>query len=271
MKQTDTSMWLKLLIVSTYILMITVNALANILPINGQTTGEVSAKYDNLFAPAGFTFSIWSVIYLLLGLHVLYQLGFFHKQLKPSIVPLVTKVGICFSISSILNTLWILAWHYEKLLLSVILMIGLLLCLIYINKLTVGASLSFKESFFIKLPFSVYFGWITVATIANITAFLVSIDWNGFGLSEVAWTIIILLIGTGIGTATLLRFRNPAYGLALLWAYFGIYSKHTSESGFNNQYPAIVMTTVFCMIILALTTALTLLSKRPNKRETHSP
>lgn len=242
--------------------MIVTNVLANVLPINGQTTGEVSAKYSNLFAPAGFTFSIWSVIYVLLGLHVLYQLCFFHKKQKPSTYRLLTQVGIYFSISSILNTLWILAWHNERLLISVILMIGLLLCLININKLTAKASLSLKESFFIKLPFSIYFGWITVATIANITAFLVSIEWDGFGLSEVTWTILILIIGTIIGVVTMLRLHNPAYGLAVLWGYFGIYSKHTSETGFNNQYPAIILTVMICMVVISLTIILVAIGNR---------
>ncbi|MEZ7171934.1 tryptophan-rich sensory protein [Sporosarcina sp. OR05] len=262
MKSTNKRVWLNTVIVLTYVLMIGTNVLANVLPINGQTTGEVSAKYGNLFAPAGFTFSIWSVIYVLLLLHVFYQLGFFHKKLKPSTARLLTQVGIYFSISSILNTLWILAWHYERLFLSVILMVGLLLCLIKINKLTAEASLSLKESFFIKLPFSIYFGWITVATIANITAFLVSIGWDGFGLSDVTWTILILIIGTVISVGTMLRLHNPAYGLAILWAYFGIYSKHTSESGFNNQYPAISLTVIICMIILSLTILLVAIGNR---------
>lgn len=262
MKSTSKRVGLNTIIVLTYVLMIGTNVLANVLPINGQTTGEVSAKYGNLFAPAGFTFSIWSVIYVLLGLHVLYQLGFFHKKLKPSTARLLTQVGIYFSISSILNTLWILAWHYERLFLSVILMVGLLLCLIKINKLTAEASLSLKESFFIKLPFSIYFGWITVATIANITAFLVSIGWDGFGLSDVTWTILILIIGTVISVGTMLRLHNPAYGLAIVWAYFGIYSKHTSESGFNNQYPAISLTVIICMIFLSLTILLVAIGNR---------
>lgn len=262
MKSTSKRVGLNTIIVLTYVLMIGTNVLANVLPINGQTTGEVSAKYGNLFAPAGFTFSIWSVIYVLLLLHVFYQLGFFHKKLKPSTARLLTQVGIYFSISSILNTLWILAWHYERLFLSVILMVGLLLCLIKINKLTAEATLSLKESFFIKLPFSIYFGWITVATIANITAFLVSIGWDGFGLSDVTWTILILIIGTVISVGTMLRLHNPVYGLAILWVYFGIYSKHRSESGFNNQYPTISLTVIICMIVLSLTIILVAIGNR---------
>ncbi|MBD7983987.1 tryptophan-rich sensory protein [Sporosarcina sp. Sa2YVA2] len=245
--------------VVTYLLMITMNALANLLPLNGQNTGEISDKYANLFAPAGFTFSIWSVIYVLLALHILYQLGLFRNN--NSNTHLLTQISIYFSLSSVLNTLWIIAWHYDQLLLSVFIMIGMLLTLIHINKLTAASTLSLKENFFIKLPFSIYFGWITVATIANITALLVSIGWNGFGLSEATWTIIILIIGTVIGVLTMLRLNNAAYGLAILWAYFGIYSKHTSVSGFNYEYPAIIQTVIICMAVIASTMIFVLLRK----------
>lgn len=98
-----------------------------------------------------------------------------------------------------------------------------------------------KEKLFIRLPFSVYFGWITVATIANAAALLVSLGWNGFGIPESIWTIVILGIGALIGTATLLRFKNIAYGLVLAWAYAGILIKHISASGFSSQYPGIIV------------------------------
>lgn len=252
-------LYINILMVVTYLLMITMNALANLLPLNGQNTGEISDKYANLFAPAGFTFSIWGVIYVLLALHILYQLGLFRNN--NSNTHLLTQISIYFSLSSVLNTLWIIAWHYDQLLLSVFIMIGMLLTLIHINKLTAASTLSLKENFFIKLPFSIYVGWITVATIANITALLVSIGWNGFGLSEATWTIIILIIGTVIGVLTMLRLNNAAYGLAILWAYFGIYSKHTSVSGFNYEYPAIIQTVIICMAVIASTMIFVLLRK----------
>lgn len=253
-------LYINILMIVTYLLMITMNALANLLPLNGQNTGEISDKYANLFAPAGFTFSIWSVIYVLLALHILYQLGLFRKD-KKAHNQLLTQMAIYFSLSSVLNALWIIAWHYDQLLLSVFIMIGILLTLIHINKLTAASTLSLKENFFIKLPFSIYFGWITVATIANITALLVSIGWDGFGLSEATWTVIILIIGTLIGVLTMLELNNAAYGLAILWAYFGIYSKHTSVSGFNYEYPAIIQTVIICMAVIASTMIFVLLRK----------
>jgi len=248
MESNDSNRFIQITVVITYLLMIVANALANILPINGQTTGEISDKYGNLFAPAGYTFSIWGFIYILLAGYVLYQLGFFRKGKTDS--SLLNKIGVYFSISSIANTLWILAWHYEKLGISVIIMIMILYCLIQINRLTSKAKLSRREKVFVRLPFSVYFGWITVATIANITAYLVSINWDGFGITDVVWTIVILLIGLIIGIKTTLKNNDLAYGLVIIWAYVGILIKHISESGFNWQHPLIIITLIICLAVL---------------------
>lgn len=102
-----------------FMAMIVMNYLANALPLNGKTTGELSAQYPNLFVPAGITFSIWGVIYLLLGAFVILQ--FRHKNKS-----LAKTVGWAFAISCLLNSFWIVAWHYEYLLLSVGIMFGLL-------------------------------------------------------------------------------------------------------------------------------------------------
>ncbi|ARK24837.1 lantibiotic ABC transporter permease [Sporosarcina sp. P37] len=249
MRSDKTSVFLRAAIFITYAIMITANTLANILPLNGQTTGELSDKYRNLFAPAGFTFSIWSLIYLLLLGHVIYQLGLFQKRKNPE---LLRQVGIFFIISSVLNASWIFLWHYEYLLFSVIVMLLLLLTLIKITAITSNASLTSREVFFIKLPFSIYFGWITIATIANITAFLVSIDWSGFGISDVTWTIIIVFLGAAIGIITAVRRQDIAYALVLVWAYYGIYSKHISANGFNGEYPAIITSVIICLLLIAV-------------------
>ncbi|MGO1368663.1 MAG: tryptophan-rich sensory protein, partial [Senegalia sp. (in: firmicutes)] len=109
-----------------------------------------------------------------------------------------------------------------------------------------------KEKLFISLPFSIYFGWITVATIANITAFLVDIGWNRFGISEVFWTITIIIVGAIIAIVTILKNRDFAYGLVIIWAYAGILIKHLSESGFNSMYPSIITTVIGAIIIVSI-------------------
>lgn len=249
----------------TYVVMLLMNFLANVVPLNGMTTGEVSDSYSNLFAPAGYTFAIWGFIYLLLAFHVIYQLGFFNSEERSDVRLLVRQIAIYFSVSSFANALWILTWHYGKLGLSVVLMLIILVSLIIINRLTTKADLSFKEKFFIRLPFSIYFGWITVATIANITALLVDLEWGGFGLTDATWTVLILIIGTIIGGVTLLKNWVASYGFVLVWAYIGIYNKHVSLTGWNEQYPGVILTASICIILLALL-SLWVLVKRPSRK-----
>lgn len=235
--------YIKIIVLVTYLGMVTVNALANILPINGISTGEISDNYANLFAPAGITFSIWGIIYLLLGAYVLYQLNFFGKVRYKKI----DKINVYFILTSLANILWILAWHYDYILLSLVLMIVILYYLIKIASVLNKEKFSNKEYFFILLPFSIYFGWITVATIANVTVFLVSINWDGFGISDQIWTIIVILIGTLIGLLRMFYDKNIAYGLVFLWAYFGIWLKHTTF--FSSMYQGIIITVLSCMFL----------------------
>jgi hypothetical protein len=138
-------------------------------------------------------------------------------------------------------------------------MLGILFCLIKIN-LLIRENKS-KEFFFLSLPFSIYFGWITVATIANITALLVSVGWNGFGISKSIWTIAILLVGSIIGILTSVRNRDIAYILVFAWAYFGIIIKHTSSIGFNSQYPEIITAASICIALFLITIGFLLFRK----------
>ncbi len=230
-----------------YLAVIIVNFLANALPINRIATGQVSDSYPNLFAPAGITFSIWGLIYILLGLYILYQFGLFQKRKAKS--KLLYRIGIYFIISSIANVLWIFSWHYKLIWASLIFMIVILYSLIKIADFIRREKLSSKEYFFISLPFSVYFGWITVATIANVTTFLVSIDWDGFGISSQIWTVLVILIGTAIGILRMIKDRNIAYGLVFVWAYAGIWIKHASPSGFDGQFSGIIITVISCIAL----------------------
>lgn len=260
----------KILVSASFLIMIAANALSVILPLNGVTPGEVSDSYPNLFAPAGYTFSIWGLIYLLLAAHTLYQLGFFRGNEYRSKEDLLRKTGILFAISSLANTAWIFSWHYRLIPLSVVLIIVMLLCLIAIEAMTHAQNLSPREKLLIRLPFSVYFGWITVATIANITVLLVSIGWNGLGLSEATWTILVLAVGAWIGISTLLRWHDIAYGLVLIWAYVGILFKHLSPSGFSGQYPVIIAVITMCTALFAVAIAYTLLRSRTGRTESPS-
>lgn len=251
----------KYAVVLTYLGMIGVNAAANILPINGITTGAVSDAYPNLFAPAGITFAIWGVIYLLLAGYSAYQLGFFGGAGVREKSQLLRSVGMLFSVSSIANIFWIFAWHYRQILISLILMLIILVCLLLINLQTRKEKLSLLQSFLIRLPFSVYFGWITVATIANVTTLLVDMKWNGLGISETIWTVAILIIGIVIGIVTTYRNRDIAYGLVFVWAYSGIVTKHIRPENFNFKYPSVVFTAMGSIILILVTILFVLINQ----------
>lgn len=223
-----------------YLLMVVVNFLANSLPINNRSTGAISDAYPNLFAPPGFTFSIWGLIYLLLAGFLIYQF------LKPK-KALLERINILFIATSIANISWIFAWHYDFIGLSLLIMAALLLLLIKIADILRVEKMTTQEKLFISTPFSVYFGWITVAAIANFTVFLVSI--GGIGIADFVWTSILLLVGLLIGILRMHKDKNIAYGLVLVWAYFGILFKHISASGFNRQYPSVIATVIACLVL----------------------
>lgn len=245
------SLFLKISVAAGYVAMVAVNFLANALPIGGVTTGEASDAYANLFTPAGVTFSIWGLIYLLLLAYTLYQFGLGRQDSSPEREKLLATTGRYFIVTSLANIAWIFAWHYGLIWLSVLIMLTLLLFLIKIADGVNKAKFSVTDTLCIRLPFSVYFGWITVATIANITVFLVSIGWKGFGLAEAVWAVIILLVGAGIGTLRMLKDKNIYFGSVLVWAYGGIWLKHTSLSGFNREYPVIIKTAIICIVLFS--------------------
>lgn len=253
---------IRIVVAVTFLAMVITNALANVLPINDVTTGQVSDSFPNLFAPAGLTFSIWGLIYLLLAGYTLYHVGLFRDGKDTSKTGLFNRIGILFSVSSVANTAWVLAWHNYMIPLSMLLIVVILVCLIQINKLTSKERFTKKDYFFIRLPFSVYFGWITIATIANATVLLVSIGWEGFGLAEATWTVVVLAAGLIIATATMIKNRDIAYGLVIVWAYAGILLRHISTEGFGGRYPVVIATVMICIALLLLAEAYLSILKR---------
>ncbi|HRX58706.1 MAG TPA: tryptophan-rich sensory protein [Eubacteriales bacterium] len=251
-----------LIVAASFILMVTVNALSALLPLNGVTPQDVSAMYPNLFVPAGYTFSIWSVIYLALLFYTLYELGLFRGK-QPANETLLNKTAVMFAVSSAANAAWLFCWHYGAIALSVVVMLLLLVSLIILRYITAENAKSWRERALVQIPFSLYFGWITVATVANITALLVHVSWDGFGLSAPLWTVLILAVAAIIGTLTTLRFRDPAYALVLIWAYGGILVSHVSPAGHAGAYPVVIWTAIICMALFAAALVLSLLRKKP--------
>ena len=256
MNKNTFSEWLfvKILVILSFFCMITVNIMAVILPINNISTKEVSDLYPNLFTPAPYTFSIWGVIYLALAGFVIYQINPPYRG-KGILTPYdLLNLRFAFIFTCIINILWIFSWQYLKLTLSVMFMLFLLVGLIYINRLTRLSHLNQKEKLFIRVPFSLYFGWITVATIANIAAFLVGNNWGGFGLSPEIWTIIMLITGIFIASAVVIINKDYVYPIVIFWAYGGILVNHYSAAGFGGQYYSIMIITVACMVVMLVVT-----------------
>ena len=226
---------------------IVVNALANALPINGRTTGELSDLYPNLFVPAGVTFSIWGLIYLLLAIFAVYQM-----VVPVSRAGFVEKIGPFFILASAANIGWIFLWHYQRVSASLVVMLILLASLIFLYlRLGVGVdSVSWRQRLLVQLPFSVYLGWITVATIANATAVLVHIGWNRFGASAELWTVGVLIVATLITLAVLYTRSDLFYALVILWAFLGILLKRLAAETAPSR--AIVVTLVVVMVVVGV-------------------
>ena len=221
---------------------LTINTLAVMLPINGMSTGELSELYPSLFTPAGFTFSIWSVIYLLL-------IGFAIFQWKILSKPYFTELSLWFLVSSLANMSWILAWHYLFMYASVLIMLILLFSLTRIFLLLQSFTInSLTEKIFIKLTFIFYFSWICVATIANASALLVSLSWDGGILSPMTWTITMITIASALGIYISARFHEPTFLLVLIWALYGIYGKWNGTE--NNTIAITALVELLLLVVL---------------------
>lgn len=218
-----------------FALMILMNYLANAIPLNNVTTGQLSDSYPNLFVPSGITFSIWGIIYLLLLIFCVVQFTATGMGQQA-----IAEISWMFALSCILNALWIVCWHYRQVSVSVIVMAGILVTLIFIN-----ISLRSLPQGLIKAAFGIYLGWICIATIANVTALLVNAGWSGFGIGEQAWTIVMIFTGALIVSVTILRLNNPFIGFSVIWAFIGIALKR------QDDYRSIFLTAIAAMVIVA--------------------
>jgi hypothetical protein len=232
---------------------IAVNYLANALPIAGKTTGELSDLYPSLFTPAGFTFGIWGVIYLLLIIFAVYQAkGLFGNSNIPQ-NEYIRQIGPWFFVSSLTNISWIFAWHHQVVWLSMLIMIVFLISLIsaYL-RLGIGQRIVSKnQRYFVNMPFSVYLGWITVATIANASTLLIHYNWSGFGISGEQWTIIMIAAATLINLIILFRRKDLFYSLVIIWALAGIIYKRTQPE--EEFYLSVVIAAFSGIFLIAST------------------
>ncbi len=241
-----------------FLVMILINILANTLPINNQMTGSVSDNYPNLFQPTGSTFSIWGIIYLLLGIFVFTQIMLIVDQSSLLTSKNTFNIHIFFSLSSLFNIAWLFAWHYDKIGLSTFIMILLLISLILLHNNLGEASLVSQASF------RIYLGWISIATIANITIFLVKLGVSITPIQSQIMTSVILVIGLLIASYMIFYHRDYFFGFVFIWAYFGIYIKHFSSNEFNQQYPIIMYTALLSIGYLIIINALIVIQNMRN-------
>jgi len=197
---------------------IVVNGLANALPINGQGTGEISDRFQVYFTPAGYVFSIWGIIYLGLIAYGIYQAL---PRQRDNL--LLKAMAWPFWVSSLANIGWILLWHYEFFPLTLLVMLVLLgsLALIY-RQLGRQPRASAAELWCVRIPFSIYSGWITVATIANLTVVLEYAGLRPFGIGAEPWALGMVILGTIIAAAVGWIRKDAAYLLVIVWAFAGI-------------------------------------------------
>jgi hypothetical protein len=250
-------------IIGTWLLflgVIAVNALANILPINGYNTGQISAFYPNAFVPAGFTFSIWGVIYLLL---LFYTIGFTYYTLKqeqyPKAFALIERINIYFLLTCVFNMSWIVAWHYLQIELSLVIMLLFLITLIqlFLKSNTIARDLTLTQRLILQTPFIVYLGWISVATIANTTALLVAYKWTALSIAHVYWSASMILIALLLAVWMLLKFKAVPFALVVTWALWGI------KASQGSVYPLIQSITSVSVACLFVMIAITLIKRDP--------
>lgn len=204
---------------------ITVNGLANALPINGQTTAEISDRFPILFVPAGYVFAIWGLIYVGLIAYSVYQALPAQRDNAT-----LQRIAPLYWLASAANSIWILLWHYEYFTWTIVAMATLLLSLIAIYRILRASPHGGERGFAwaAQLPFSVYLGWISVATIANAAQLLYFLEWSRWGVADVTWTLIMLAVTAILGLAMLLRESDFAYAFVLIWALLGIAAKQTA-------------------------------------------
>ena len=202
-----------------FAIVILLNFLSNALPINGQTMPEISARYPSLFTPAGFTFAIWGAIYLGLLVFVIWQALPAQRSSDK-----VARLSTWFQVNCLMNAVWIVVWHYDLLVLSLLVMLVILATLILIYRTLIADidAAPFTEHLVLYLPFSLYAGWITLATIANASILQTSNGWDYVWLTAVQWTLLKLALAGAIGARMVLKYRDPVFGAVVIWGAYGI-------------------------------------------------
>lgn len=228
-----------------FLVTLLINTLGATGRINGLSQKQISDRYITLITPSPSTFSIWSVIYILLLVSVILMIV---RKKDSYYQNAIHQITFLFRISCILNMAWIVAFSFVQIELSVILIFGFVITLTLIcQKL-----LSIQEGnrFLLPLTFGLYSGWLFIATVVNLSAALVKLNWNGFGIDPEIWAVITLIVATGLIIVVLIKIRNAVFPLPVAWAYFGIYQFLTSPEGFQKAYDLLPIIALAGMAVL---------------------
>jgi hypothetical protein len=234
------------------------NYYINTYPINGQTMGEVSGKHPTLITPAGYAFSIWGIIYLSLVAYAIYQLlpSQRYKQVYNYLAWLLIA-------TSILSIAWLISFSYEQMLLSVVIISCMLITAILLFGRAKEVSFRQENTFWITVPFGLYTGWLSVATITNIAVWLKDAGWQGGAFGEPTWTVIMIAIALALGIVVSYRFKDLSFPLVIAWATFAIYIARKNE---HSTVATTALITAVIMILWAIGYGLWLLRKPEPQR-----
>jgi hypothetical protein len=245
----------QLAVVTTVIITLVVNTLANALPLNGLNTGQISDQFHVYFVPAGYVFSIWGLIYLgLIAFAIFQALPAQRENLR------LRATGWWIALGGLANSAWIFLWHYGQFPLTLVAMFTLLgtLIITYLHLGIGRSSVSKSETWTVRIPFSIYLGWITVAAVANVTSVLDFVKWDRFGLAPEVWMVTMLAAVLIITLSMIFTRRDAAFTLVILWALAGISVRFAEVS-------AVAIPTWITFGVVALALMMVLLRSKPVK------
>jgi len=222
-----------------------VNTLGAIGLINGLSQKQISDRYITLITPSPSTFSIWSVIYSLLLVSVIAMIV---KKEDPYYQAAVDQITVLFRISCVLNIAWIVAFSYVQIELSTLFILAFVITLSLISQKLVN--IQEGKRWLLPLTYGFYTGWLFIATVVNIAAALVKLNWSGFGIADEIWASIILVVAVLLIILVLLKIRNAAFPLPVAWAFFGIYQFLKAPEGYGGEFALLQNVALSGMVVL---------------------
>jgi benzodiazapine receptor len=222
-----------------------INTLGAVGLINGLSQKAVSDKYVTLITPGPATFSIWGVIYSLLLISLIVMIV---KKNDTYYQKAAEDISLLFWISCIINSAWIVSFSFLQIGLSTIFILGFLITLsLILQKL---GRLQTGKRILLPLTFGLYTGWLFIASVVNIAAWLVKLKWNGFGIPNEGWAVIMLVIAVFLAFAVQMRNHSAVFPLPIAWAYLGIYQFLKAPEGFKGEFYLLQMVALAGMAVL---------------------